>query len=57
MYRNCPEHSDITHILLTGYPPQQTYPERDDVELVEIGEGEYTKIVQQRNAEKGKYIC
>ena len=36
MLNACPEDSRITHILRTGEPPQQKYPERDDVEVVEV---------------------
>ena len=36
MLNACPEHPDITHILRTGYPLAVKYPERDDVEVVEV---------------------
>ena len=53
------QHSDITHILRTGEPPQQTYPERDDVEVVELTQEEYAEIVENRSKQsderKGTY--
>ena len=41
------QHSDITHILRTGEPPQQKYPERDDV--VELTQENYAEIVENRS--------
>ena len=54
MLNACPEHPDVTHILRTGEPPQQKYPERDDVEVVEVDEKEYEEIIQKRNERKDK---
>ena len=36
MLNACPEDNRLTHILRTGEPPQQKYPERDDVEVVVV---------------------
>ena len=47
MLNACPEHPDISHILRTGEPPRQTYPERDDV--VELTQEEYADIVENRS--------
>jgi len=48
------EHPQITHILRMGYPTQQNYPERDDVEVIELSDEKYTEIItSRRQAEKG----
>lgn len=52
------QRSDITHILRTGEPPQQKYPERDDVEIVELTQEEYAEIIENRSKQserKGTY--
>ena len=53
------QHPDITHILRTGYPLTATYPERDDVEVVELPQEEYAEIVENRSKQsderKGTY--
>ena len=52
------QHSDITHILRTGEPPQQKYPERDDVEVVELSQENYAEIIENRSKQserKGVY--
>ena len=49
------QHPLITHILRTGEPPQQKYPERDNVEVVEVDKKEYEEIIQRRNERKGTY--
>ena len=46
----------ITHILRTGEPPQQNYPERDDVEIVEVDEKEYAEIITKRKESKNEQI-
>ena len=46
------EDSRVTQIIRTGYPTQQNYPERDDVEVVEISEEEYANIIERRYAER-----
>ena len=43
------QHSDITHILRTGEPPRQKYPERDDVEVVELSQERYAEIIENRS--------
>ena len=59
MLNACPEHPDITHILRTGEPPQQKYPERDDVEVVELTQERYAEIIENRSKQsderKGTY--
>ena len=47
MLNACPEHPDIAFILRTGYPPQQTYPERDDI--VELSDENYAEIIENRS--------
>ena len=49
MYNACPEHPDITHILRTGEPLTVTYPERDDVEVVELSDENYAEIIENRS--------
>ena len=49
MLNACPEHPDITHILRTGYPLAVKYPERDDVEVVELTQERYADIVENRS--------
>lgn len=58
MLNACPEDSQLTHILRTGEPPQQKYPERDDVEIVELTQEEYAEIIENRSKQserKGTY--
>ena len=35
-----------SHTLRTGYPPQITYPEREDVQ--EVSQEDYDKIIENR---------
>ena len=56
MLNACPEHPDITHILRTGEPLTVKYPERDDVEVVEVGEEEYTEIITKRKEKENEQI-
>ena len=52
------QHGDITHILRTGEPLTVKYPERDDVEVVELAQEEYAEIVENRSKQserKGTY--
>ena len=49
MLNACPEHPDITHILRTGEPLEVKYPERDDVEVVELSQEKYAEIVENRS--------
>ena len=46
------EPSDLTHTLRTGYPPQVTYPEREDVEVVEVPEEEFAEIISNRKSNR-----
>ena len=46
MLNACPEHPDIAFILRTGEPPQQKYPERDDI--VELSQERYAEIIENR---------
>ena len=46
------EHPEISHALRTGYPPQIKYPERDDVEVVEVSEEEFTEIISNRKSNR-----
>jgi len=55
MLNACPEDPQLTYYTRTGEPCRVTYPERDDVEIVEVGEEEYEKIIQKRNERKGTY--
>ena len=58
MYNACPERPDIAFILRTGEPPQQKYPERDDVEIVELTQEKYAEIIENRSKQsegKGLY--
>jgi len=51
MYRNCPEEPRTAYQLINGDTPRQTYPERDDVEVVEVD------VAEIRNEEnERKYI-
>ena len=43
------QHPDITHILRTGEPLEVTYPERDDVEVVELTQERYAEIIENRS--------
>ena len=43
------QHSDITYILRTGEPLEVKYPERDDVEVVELSQENYAEIVENRS--------
>ena len=36
MLNACPEEPQLSHILRTGEPLEVKYPERDDVEVVEV---------------------
>ena len=54
MLNACPEDPRITHILRTGEPPQQKYPERDDAEIVEVSDKEYTEIITKRKEMKNE---
>ena len=49
MLNACPEHPDITHILRTGEPLAVKYPERDDVEVVELTQENYAEIIENRS--------
>ena len=59
MYNACPEDNRLTHILRTGEPPQQKYPEREDVEVVELSDENYAEIIENRSKQtkerKGAY--
>ncbi len=54
MLNACPEDYRLTHILRTGEPPQQKYPERDDVEVVELSQEEYAEIIENRSKQSGE---
>ncbi len=54
MLNTCPEHPQITHILRTGEPPQQKYPERDDAEVVELSQENYAEIIENRSKQSGE---
>ena len=56
MLNACPEDPDITHILRTGEPLEVKYPERDDVEIVEVDEKEYEEIITKRKESKNEQI-
>lgn len=50
------EHPDITCAIRTGYPQKRNYPERDDVEIIEIIEvtdDEIWKWRHLKNERKG----
>ena len=49
MYNACPEEPRLSHILRTGEPLEVTYPERDDVEVVELSNDNYAEIVENRS--------
>ena len=49
MLNACPEDNRIAHILRTGEPPRQKYPERDDVEVVELSQENYAEIIENRS--------
>ena len=59
MLNACPEHPQITHILRTGEPLEVKYPERDDVEVVELSQERYAEIIENRSKQsderKGMY--
>jgi len=42
------ERPDISSTLRTGYPPCPKYPEREDVEVVELSQENYDKIIENR---------
>jgi len=43
-----PEPYDLTHILRTGEPRRLKYPEREDVEVVELSQEEWDEIILNR---------
>ena len=49
MLNACHEEPQLSHILRTGEPPQQKYPERDDVEVVELTQERYAEIIENRS--------
>ena len=49
MLNACPEDPDITHILRTGEPLEVKYPERDDVEVIELSQERYAEIIENRS--------
>ena len=59
MLNACPEDPRITHILRTGKPLEVKYPERDDVEVVELSQENYAEIIENRSKQsderKGTY--
>ena len=38
----------LTHILRTGEPRRLIFPEREDVEVVEVSQEDYDKIIENR---------
>ena len=52
------QHPDITRILRTGEPLTVKYPEREDVEVVELSDKNYAEIIENRSKQserKGIY--
>ena len=48
------EDSRVTQIIRTGEPIRQNYPERDDVEVVELSQENYAEIVENRSKQSGE---